>query len=128
MVYKITYDLSTSQDVLFKTATNIGDFIFVNQTIYINTNEHKKDVLEKLNAVITDDEQIMVTSVNIYEDDYPKQLQNWIERIKYEQEMFALAQIKKERDNYLLVLLDNLEKELDKQLEHKEGSEVVGTE
>jgi hypothetical protein len=121
MIYQITYDLYASHSAFFKIIESIGDFVFLNKAIFVNTSLHKSEVMSKLKNVILDDEQFFIKYVDIDSSEFPHQIENWVGKIRFELQKTEAENLKKEQETNLLNFLDALEKELDKQIVEGSG-------
>jgi hypothetical protein len=125
MIYKIIFELKESLPIVINEFKIIGNFIFTNGTVYLDTNVDQPLILNKLKSVINDNEQIMLSEVNkdnLYQQ--PNNVQSWIKNIWLKQEKEKFEKEQQEALKQYNIFLDDFEKELQKQLE--KGGNVIG--
>lgn len=115
MVYQINFELINSQQKFFEYLESIGNFVYLNKALYIDTNEHKSELLKNLKNIISDEEQIMIKSIDIDGNEFPLQIQYWIDNIKARQVQITLEENNKQNFNSMMKFLEDFEEELKKQ-------------
>lgn len=126
MIYKIIFELKESLPIIINEFKSIGNFIFTNGAVYIDTQVDKLQLLTKLKSIISNDEQIMICEVNkdnLYQQPY--NAQSWIKNIWIKEEKERFEKEQQEALRQYNAFLDDFEKELQKQL--KGGNAVAKT-
>lgn len=122
MIYQINYDLNKSYNSFFKLLESIGDFAFFNKTVYINSTQHKSDIIKQIKEILSEDEQFMIKNIDINNCSLPYQIQQWIDKIKFDQYLIELDTEKQKVKNNMIKFLEDFENNLKQQL--KDGSGV----
>jgi len=125
MIYKIVSELTNSLPIIFKQLQLMGNFIYTNKTIYLDTDLDKSIVLSELKNAISEDEQILVSEIN--QTNLFQQAENvkyWIKDIWFREEKQRFELEQQEALKQYNKFLDDLENELKKQL--IKGGEFVG--
>jgi hypothetical protein len=127
MIYKITYDLKQSQNIFLKTISDLGDFIFLNKTFYLNSKLPKRDIITNLKNILqNEEEQFLTKELDINSNSFPEQITDWVNKIKFEKEKEHAIKVHKSNVEIVMNVLENLQEELEKQI--KDGGEDSGGE
>jgi len=117
MIYQITYDILPTNKAFYDQIKAHSEFIFFNKEFFINTPQHKKDILSELESTLDKEtESVMVRSPSIY----PPHVQKWVDKITMREEKERFERKHQEQLKQSLQFIEDVEAELERQLKEKE--------
>lgn len=117
MIYKIVYDIDGSVKKLIDFVSTLGDFIFSNDTIYLNTKHNKNDILFKSKKILNNNDQILISEIlkkvtQIEDND----VSSWCKKIWFSEDKIKLEKDTQKKmielNNAINQAIENLEKQL----------------
>lgn len=124
MIYKIVYDIEGKTNDFINLFETLGDFVFFNNVIYLNTTKNKSAILNRAKKFMKKNDGIIVTEIS---KDNSKNIDNeilsWCSYIWKKEEF---EKFEKESQEKLRVLNDSINQaieNLEKQLKRKEIDE-----